>query len=71
MKYDVELGAVASNFFSGIEAGDPDEAIEIAFGHPNYDLSAKVGDKYDFGDPVVLGVWDEDGNEVVKSELCG
>lgn len=71
MKYDVELGAVASNFFSGIEADDPDEAIEKAFGHPNYDLFSKVGDKYDFGDPVVLGVWDEDGNEVVKSELCG
>lgn len=71
MKYDVELGAVASQFYTGIEADDPDAAIEQAYAHPKYDLFTKVGDKYDFGDPVVLGVWDEDGNEVVKSELCG
>lgn len=67
MKYDVELGAVASQFFSGIEADDPDEAIDKAM--EDHELAENISNRFSLADVVILGVWDEDGNEVVKSEL--
>ncbi|WP_100460557.1 hypothetical protein [Mycobacteroides abscessus] len=67
MRYQVTLGFVADQTFE-VEADDPDEAIDLAFAegmdHPN------ISNKFQMsGDEAVLGVWDEDGNEVVKSEL--
>lgn len=67
MKYDVELGAVASQFYTGIEADDPDEAIDRAM--EDNELYENITNKFSLSDVLVLGVWDEDGNEVVKSEL--
>lgn len=66
MKYQVTLGFVAEQTFT-IEADDPDEAVEIAFqegmDRPN------ISNKFEAGDELLLGVWDEDGNQAVKGDL--
>lgn len=66
MKYSVGLGAVAEQYFQ-IDADDPDTAIEEAMAQ--HELYDNISNKFVLGDPLVLGVWDESDEEVVKSEL--
>lgn len=67
MRYQVTLGFIADQTFY-VEADDPDEAIDLAF-EEGMDLP-NISNKFQMGgDEIVLGVWDEDGNQVVKSEL--
>lgn len=66
MKYQVDLGAVASQSFS-IEAESEDEAIHLAY--EQHGLYENVSNSFELGDPLLLGVYDKDGNELVKSEL--
>ncbi|WP_195167792.1 hypothetical protein [Mycobacteroides abscessus] len=66
MKYSVGLGAVAEQYFH-IDADDPDAAIEEAM--EQHELYNNISNKFELGDALVLGVWDESGQEVVKSEL--
>lgn len=66
MKYSVGLGAVAEQYFE-VDADDPDAAIDQAM--EQHELYNNISNKFDLGDALVLGVWDESGHEVVKSEL--
>lgn len=66
MKYSVGLGAVAEQYFE-VDADDPEAAIEEAM--ERHDLYNNISNEFDMGDAMVLGVWDESGQEVVKSEI--